>query len=59
MFARYEISFTTVIKAGCDWANIVFGQQWTVDPEFDDQIADEEDDSDTQTESNNNEKRKE
>ena len=54
--AKYEISFTTVIKAGCDWANMVFGQQWTVDPEFDKQV--EEDDSDTQPECNNNEKKK-
>ena len=28
--SKYDISFTTVIKAGCDWANLVFGQEWTV-----------------------------
>ena len=43
--AKYEISFTTVIKAGCDWANMVFGQQWTVDPEFDEKVDDEEEDT--------------
>ena len=42
--AKYEISFTTVIKAGCDWANMVFGQQWTADPEFDEKVDDEEED---------------
>ena len=31
---KYEISFSTVIKAGCDWANFVFGQEWTVGPDF-------------------------